>query len=319
MAREIIVFSMDGNVNTPKKVTVDIGTLIKTISDGEEEWLLKFSTSDFSDNIRNTTIKSIYLDELSSGWYKSSGLVNNSFTITNNCDSFNICIDGSQGIYTVVLDHDENLNGVVIAKDIESKIKNIPTTDEWLESDIDFSFGYTNCRVKYRDSKFYVLSGSSGVYSGENKSSVSISRVVGNAAYNILGFHLGVSSEKIDSTITPESLLIMDYVVGESEVKIDNNINPNSGDVFYITDDVNEDYFVCVSGSSIGTLKVQTQIEYNYSGISNNYLAGQSKVQLIKKTDPDFKPTNYTSSLDDMIKWGINSIADKIDYEEYGV
>jgi len=319
VAKEIIVFSIDGNVNTPKRVMVDIGTLIKTSSNGEEEWLLKFYTPHFSDNIRNTSIKSIYLDELSSGWYKSSGLVNNLYTITNNCDSLNVCIDGSQGIYKIVLDHNENLNGRVVAKDIESKIRNIPSTDEWLDNDINLSFGYTNCRVKYKDSKFYILSGSSGAYSGENKSSVSISRVVGDGAYNMLGFHLGINSEELDSISATESLLITNYTVGDQEVKIGNEIKPNNGDVFYITDDINEDYFVCVSGTSIGTLKVQTQAEYNYSGITHDYLAGQSKVQLVKKTDPDFKPPNYTSSLDDMIKWGISSIADKIDYIEYGV
>ena len=319
MAKEIVVFDLNNPSSAAKIVYVDIGTLIRTGSGGEEEWLIKFYTQEYSNNITLDNIRSLYLDELSSGWYKSSGLVDSYYTMGTNCDSLNIKIDGSQGTYPIVLDHGNSLTGKVVAKDIENKIKEIPETGEWLDNDSSLSFGYTNCRVNYIDSKFYVLSGSSGNYSGDKKSSVSIEKVTSNTAYEVLGFSLGVNSEDLDSTIITESLLVSNYNSDTEDLIVGNNITPQDGEAFYITDGINEDYFVCISGSVTGNLKVQTYSVNSYIGIKHNYLSGQSKVQIVKDTDPDFAPPNYTTSLDDMIKWGIASISNKIDYTAYGV
>ena len=319
MAKEIVVFDLNDPTSTAKTVFVDIGTLIKKGVGGEEEWLLKFYTYSHKNNITRESVKAVYLHELSSGWYKSSGLTNNNYSIDSSCDMLNIKIDGSQGTYTITLDHGDNLTGKVVSKDIENKINKIPEEVEWLENDNNLIFGYTNCRVKYNDDKFYILSGSSGYYSGNKKSSVSVTTVVGNTAYELLGFNLGTNSEDLDSIIINEASLLTNYVIDTEDIIIDNDIIPECGEAFYITDGLNEDYFVCISGSETGNLKVQTYTNNSYVGIKHNYLAGQSKIQLVKKNDPDFKPTNYTSSLDEMIKWGINVISNQIDYSIYGV
>jgi len=316
VAKEIVVFDSSRPEYDSKIVKVDIGTLIQTGHGGEEKWLLKFYTPEFSDVDSRTGIKSVYLDQLSSGWYKSSGLVDNSYTISTNNDSLNIRLDNSSGTYNIVLDHGTGLKGKVVANEIKRKINDIPNSVDWVDEGDPIKFCYTNCNVKYKDDKFYILSGSSGEYSGAEVSSVRVSEVSGNTCYYTLGFHLGVSSEVLSDIIIKESLLLQNYVTNTSNLIIDNNISPEDGDVFYITDDLNEDYFVCVSGSVVGNLKIQTSAFNSYIGIKNNYLAGATKIQLLKKNDPDFIPTNYTTSIDDMIKWGINNIANKIDYRD---
>jgi len=314
MAKEIVVFDSSNPEYDAKIVKVDIGTLIQTGHGGEEKWLLKFYTPEVSDVDLRTGIKSVYLNQLSSGWYKSSGLVGNSYTISTNNDSLNIRLDNSSGIYKIVLDHGTELKGKVVANEIKRKINDIPNSVDWIDVGDPIKFCYTNCNVKYKNNKFYILSGSSGKYSGVGASSVRVSKVNGDSCYYTLGFHLGVSSEALDSIIIKESLLLQDYITNTSNLIIDNNINPKDGDVFYITDDVNEDYFVCISGSVVGNLKIQTLAFNSYIGIKNNYLAGATKIQVLKRNDPDFIPTNYTTTIDDMIKWGINNIANKIDY-----
>jgi len=314
VSKEIVVFDSTHPEYDAKIVKVDIGTLIQAGHSGEEKWLLKFYTSEFSNVDLRTGIKSVYLNQLSSGWYKSSGLVDNSYTISINNDSLNICLDNSSGTYKIVLDHGIELKGKVVANEIKRKINDIPNSIDWIDVGDSIKFCYTNCNVKYKDDKFYILSGSSGEYSGVEVSSVRVSEVIGDSCYYTLGFHLGVSSEVLDDTIIKESLLLQNYITNTSNLMVDNTINPEDGDVFYITDDLNEDYFVCVSGSVVGNLKVQTSILNSYIGIKNNYLAGATKIQVLKKNDPDFIPTNYTTSIDDMIKWGINNIANKIDY-----
>jgi len=314
MAKEIVVFDLNNPSSDPKIVKVDIGTLIRSSHEGEEEWLLKFYTLDYSDIALKKNIKSIYLDELSSGWYKSSGLVDTDYIITGGNDSFSIQIDNSIGIYTVTINHGEGLKGEVVARDIKEKINGLPDSGSWVESEEDITYSYRNCNVKYKDKKFYILSGSSGTYSGDDSSSVRVSKVSGDSCFNILGFDLGISSEVLDTTIIDEFLLGVDYISNTENLNVGLTIVPEENSSYYITDGSNEDYFICISGSTVGNLKVQTYSNNSYIGIKHNYLAGQSKIQLIKSTDPDFKPTNYTSSVDEMIKWGINNIANKIDY-----
>ena len=316
MAKEIVVFDFEHPEYDAKTVKVDIGTLIQTGHSGEEKWLLKFYTSELSNVDSREGIKSVYLEQLSSGWYKSSGLVGTSFTISTNNDSLNIRLDNSSGTYKIILDHGTGLKGTVVANEIKRKINDIPNSVDWIDIGDPIKFCYTNCNVKYKDDKFYILSGSSGEYSGSEVSSVDVSEVSGDTCYYTLGFHLGVSSKSLDSIIINESLLLQDYVTNTSNLLLDNNISPEDGDVFYITDDLNEDYFICISGSTVGNLKVQTSNVNSYIGIKNNYLAGATKIQVLKKNDPDFIPTNYTISIDDMIKWGINNIANKIDYRD---
>ena len=226
MAKEIVVFDLNDPTSTAKTVFVDIGTLIKKGVGGEEEWLLKFYTYSHKNNITRESVKAVYLHELSSGWYKSSGLTNNNYSIDSSCDMLNIKIDGSQGTYTITLDHGDNLTGKVVSKDIENKINKIPEEVEWLENDNNLIFGYTNCRVKYTDDKFYILSGSSGYYSGNKKSSVSVTTVVGNTAYELLGFNLGTNSEDLDSIIINEASLLTNYVIDTEDIIIDNDIIP---------------------------------------------------------------------------------------------
>ena len=98
MAKEIVVFDLSNTEYDSKIVKVDIGTLIQIGHSGEEKWLLKFYTSEFSNVDSRTGIKSVYLNQLSSGWYKSSGLVDDSYTISTNNDGLNVRLDNSSGI-----------------------------------------------------------------------------------------------------------------------------------------------------------------------------------------------------------------------------
>ena len=314
MAKEVVVFDLDNMSSDPKIVKVDIGTLIQTRQEGEEKWLLKFYTYEYSDAELKSGIKSIYLDQLSSGWFKSSGLVNTSYTITDQNDSLNVQIDGSIGIYTIVLEHGQGLKGSVVANDIKRKINAIPDSEDWIDGEDIIKFSYVNCIVKYKDDKFYILSGSSGAYSGSESSTIRVFKVSGDNAYNTLGFNLGISSEEINMYVVTETLLLVNYISDTDNLIIGPELVPSNGEVCYITDNVNEDYFVCLSGSIAGNIKVQTTANNSYIGIKHGFLAGETKIQLLKPNDPDFNPTNYTSSVDDMIKWGINSIANKIDY-----
>jgi len=114
MAVNVTVYDLDNYPDNGQTVTVDHATLVPMSYDGDEQWVISFSTAAYSDNANLTTIQDIYVREVRAGWAKSSGLVGTGgkFTITPSTgDSMNVKMDDSSQYYTITISSGTNLGG----------------------------------------------------------------------------------------------------------------------------------------------------------------------------------------------------------------
>lgn len=299
-----------GNV---KRVTLDQESLVPQDYEGDEQFVLNFSTSAYSDNTSRTAIQDYYITGFKSGWCKSSGFKGTNFALDSSNCSLEIKIDSttsgiSDGYYRVTLSHEDGLpiTGDSVAADLESKIRDISLET----ADTGYEIAYANAVVEFQGGKFWIISGSAGnYYTGSNKSSVKVRPSSDNDCSELLGFDLYTSSEAIASTAIKEAYLTSDYTTtgGIDSIDVSVNIGASVNDCLMLTDRTNTDYLqiTTVSGSTL---------YFDGSKVDNNYSANVSKVQLLREQDPDADPTLWFDSIDKISRHGIKVIMSQIDY-----
>ena len=118
-----------GNV---KRVTVDQESVVPQGYEGDEQFMLSFSTSAYSDIASRTAIQDYYVTHFRAGWCKSSGFTGTKFALDSTHNSLEVKIDSttsgiSSGYYRVTLDHNNGIpiDAEVVAADLEDKIRAI--------------------------------------------------------------------------------------------------------------------------------------------------------------------------------------------------
>ena len=318
MAITVNLYDLDNYPDNPKKGTVDLAQMVPTGYRGDEQYVLKFTTTAYSDVTNKTPITDTYVQEMLCGWARSSGFagIGGKFTITSSTNKLRVKIDEStggsySGYYEITLDEGVNITGEVIAADIEAKLRDV-TLDT---TDASFTKSYNSCVCTYRNGKFMLQSGSvSNTFIGAGRSSVSIqtSSFVNNAAAT-LGFDMGVTSEGLASTAIKEVVTTGNYTVGGSTLAVGNGLGVTAGDALCITDGTNTDYFVAVSGTTDTSIHVPNVSEHNFNAIQNNYTLG-AKVQLMKPSDPEVDPVSALTTVDQVCRWGVMSLLNQIDF-----
>lgn len=314
MATNVTVYDLENYPDNSKTVTVDQSQVVPVGYEGDEQWVLSFVTSAYSDNTNTTAIQDIYVQEIRAGWAKSSGLVGTGgkFTLGTSSHKLGIKMDASSQYY-VNLDEGTNITGDGIAADMEVKIRAIPSSHLWSSS--DDSLAYKNASVEYEGGKFKIISGSvSPYYTGANRSSVNVTASGADTCYSVLGFDLGVNSETIAGVSAAEVSLAADFSSDTSPMTIGAGTGVTVGDCLMITNGTTTDYFTALSGTTDTSVVVSTTATNKFHGVQNNYVAGEAKIQLLREQDPDQMPVSYYDTVDGIIRWGIKSIANQIDF-----
>lgn len=324
MAINIDTQDIDQYPGTIKRVTIDQDTIVPTGFEGDEQFVIKVSTTAYSDNTTNTSIPATYITDFDIGWAKSSGLAGTGGKFALDSTHCNLKVkmdntisgsDGS-GYYTITLAYDANgisLKGEVVAVDMENKIRAITC----VTADTGYQYAYSNASVEFRDGKFWITSGTIGrYYTGEYKSSVSITAADTNDCSALLGFNIPITSESVANTTVPEALITANYTTDTATLNISPGTGVVAGDCLLITDGVNKDYFTAltVDGTKT-TLTVPTTATNSFAGIAHSYtVASGTKVQILREQDPDGQPTAWCSSVDSIIRYALKNMINLIDY-----
>lgn len=309
MATNITVKDLDNYPDISKTITVDQKTLVPTGAQGDEKWVLSFVTTAYSDNTALTAIQDIYVQEFSTGWIKSSGLVDlgSSVIISPTSKSFRINIDSSS-VYDVMLTED-TYGPDSLADHMQSVIRAIPTASGsgWSSSDDQLSF--INAMVEYSEGKFKIISGNvSEFYTGNSKSAVHVQASGVDTLYKDLGFNLGTNSEAIATRDIKESLVLTSCGPTSSAIVVNTMTTLTSGDPIAIIDETNTEYFIAQYGTT------PTNIVIVSGTLTNSYTGTEAKVQRLRLQDPDQEPVNYHSTVDSIMRWGIMSTLNQIDF-----
>lgn len=321
MATNITVYDLENYPDNPKTVTIDQKSVVPVGGEGDEKWVFSCVTSAYGDT-GATAIQDLYVQEIKTGWLKSSGFVGTGgkFTITSSSNELKVKIDnsagatGGGGYYTITLASGTNRDADDIADDIKTKIRALPDDSSWITNDDPYKLAYMNASVEYKDGKFWIISGSvSPYYTGDSRSSVKVVKVAADTCYETLGFDLSVDSQTIAGTGIKEALLTSSYTVEEDTLYIGGGTGVTVGDCLMITDGANKtDYFTALSGTISTEVAVSTTAVNGHAGILNNYTAGVSKVQILREQDPDQAPLAWHDTVDSIIRYGIKSIANQI-------
>lgn len=324
MAIQIDTQDLVNYPGTTKRVTIDLESIVPLGSEGDEKFVLSATTSAYSNNTSRTAIQDLYVTEMKSGWCKSSGFAGASgkFYIDDTHKSIKIKMDATvsgtdgNGYYTVTLTPNEDqtpISGEVIAAELEEGIRAI--ADNLNTNDTGFYSAYRNASVEYRNSKFWIVSGSiSSYYSGNNRSSVLVASADTNDCLEILGFDLPTSSYALSNVAVKETLLNSNYVAGAGTLSVNTGTGASVGKAFMITDGTNTEYFTALSGTTDSSIVVATEATNGFDAIVNGYSANKARIQLLREQDPESVPTNWYTSIDQLIRFGIKTISNQIDY-----
>jgi len=303
-----------GNV---KRVTVDQESVVPQGYEGDEQFMLSFSTTAYSDNDARTNIQDLYITDFKAGWCKSSGFAGNKFALDSTHRAIEVKLDSttsgvSDGYYRITLEHSDGIpvDAEVVAADIETKIRAL--ADNLEGEDVGFRLAYMTSSVEFKGGRFWIVSGSlSSFYSGANKSSVKVRPSSLLDCSETLGFNLSTDSEATDSLAVKEALVLTDYVAtasGVGAITISANIGAAVNDCMVITDRVNQDYF------QITDVTGGTAIEFDRSKVTNDYDMLKTKVQLLREQDPDADPTLWMADVDKITRHGVKTMINQIDY-----
>jgi hypothetical protein len=309
-----------------KTVTVDQSSIVPTGYEGDEQYVQKFSTTAYSDIATTTSIQAIYVTDFKTGWCKSSGFAGSGgkFSLDATHYKLNVKIDAStttsgssvgDGYYEISLAYNQDstpVDGSAVAADMEEKIRAISLHTE----DTGFALSYLNASVEYQDGKFYIVSGSVGSYfSGDDRSSVKVMEAATNGCAAELGFNLPLDSETLAGIAIKESYITSNYTTNTTPLAIAAGTGVTAGDCLMITDGVNTDYFTAISGTTSTSVVVATSANNNYVGIANSYTTTSgARVQILRQQDPEGIPTMWYTNIDAIVRWGIKSMVNQIDY-----
>lgn len=324
MALNIDTQDLENYPGIVKRVTLDQEQIVPTGYEGDEQFMLSFSTTAYSDNIARTRIQDLYVTGFKAGWCRSSGFTGSSgkFNVLASANTLQVKIDATvsgsdgSGYYPIVLDYNLDstpIAGEVIAADMETKIRAL--VNSLVTADAGLDMAYRNASVEYTGGKFWIISGTAGKYfSGSNRSSVKVIAGATNDASEVLGFNLSTDSESLASVAVKEALISQDYTVGNATLYIDTGTSVAQGDCMMITDGTNTDYFPVLGVATDTDITVPVSGTNGFDGISNNYTASEAKVQVLKEQDPSATPTMYHSTIDSITRFGLKSIINQIDY-----
>lgn len=313
----VTVYDLDNYPDNSKTITVLLTSVVPIGSEGDEKWVISATTTAYSDNTSRTSIQDLYVRDIKAGWLHSSGLVGTSgkFTIGSSSKTLGIKMDNSANTYYIVLDEGTNIGGDALAADMETKIRAIPESVQWNTADNGHRLAYMNATVAFEDNKFKIVSGSmSQYYTGSNKTAVDVTISGADTAYANLGFNLSLSSEDMSATSIKETLVTTGYTTDTTPLIIGGGTGVVAGNALYITDGTNSDYFTALSGTTDTNIVVATTGNNSYVGISHSYLAATSKVQIMSFGDPDAGPAPAYTNVDEIVRFGIKSITNQIDF-----
>ena len=308
MARNITVYDLEHYPDNSKTVTVDQQSIVPTGYAGDEQWVLSFTTNAYSDNTNNTAIQDIYVQEMRDGWYKSSGLVNIGATVAvlSGSKTLGVNIDNSSKWYYVGLT-EENYGPDALADHIEDQIRAIPTTGNWSTSDDPLS--YKNVQVEYYNGKFKIISGTvSEFYSGTTRTSVAVTHSGSDTFYYDLGFDLGTGSYNVATTTIKESLVTSSCGPVSTAIVVNTMTGLAAGDPIAITDNVNTDYVIAQAGTTTSNIVIIS------GSLNSSYTTNKAKVQKLRIQDPDQQPVMYHDNADSIMRWGVLSLINQIDF-----
>jgi len=327
MAQSITVYDLENYPDNPKTMSLDQKSIVPAGQEGDEKWVLSFTTSAYSNNTNHTAISDLYIQEMRGGWLKSSGFTGSGggkFTIGASSKQLKIKLDNSVGAaagvgyYTITLTEGTNLTGDAIAADIETQIRALPDDNSWVDADTTagFELAYISCAVEYSDGRFRIISGSvSPYYTGVSRSSVKVTKVDGDTCYEVLGFNLPIDSQTIAGVGIKEALVTTTYAPDGASLKIAAGTGVVAGDALLITNGTSTDYFTALSGTVDTDVVVPTSGSNGYIGIANSYTEDVSKVQVLREQDPENEPVSYYDTVDSITRRGIINIINQIDFE----
>ena len=321
MAINISVQDLENYPGNVKSVSVDQISVVPQGQEGDEKYVLKFSTTAYSNASERTAIQDYYVTGFKSGWARSSGFAGNAgqFSLTSSANRVMVKIDSTvsgtngEGYYEIILNYNEDstaISGETIAEDLELKIRAL--ADILNTADIGYVAAYRNASVEYKNGKFWIVSGStSNYYSGINKSSVDVISGLSDDASATLGFDLKTTSETLDAAAIREALVSVSYVTGNSGITINQNIGASKNDCLLITDRTNSDYFQ-LDATPIGGVA----LTFSSTAIVHNYTANITKVQLLREQDPESGPVPWFEDVDKLNRHGIKCMINAIDFSE---
>lgn len=324
MALSIDTQDLTNYPGTSKRVSIDLDSIVPIGAEGDEQFVLSASTTAYSNNTSRTSIQDLYITDMVAGWCKSSGFAGSAgkFYLDATHKSLKVKMDATvsgtdgNGYYTVTLtpnDDDTPVNGSVVAAELETEIRAI--ADNLETADTGYATAYRNASVEYKNGKFWVVSGSIGsYYSGNNRSSVDIKPADTNDCTQRLGFDLPTTSYALAGVAVKETLLNSSYTADTDTVSVNTGTGAQSGMAFMITDGTNTEYFTALSGTTDSSIKVATMGTNGFTAISNSYSANEARLQLLKEQDPEGTPTSWYTSIDQLVRYGIKSMASQIDY-----
>lgn len=305
-----------------KRVSVDQEKIVPMGFEGDEQFVITVGTSAYSDNVSRTQIQDLYITDFVSGWCKSSGFkgVGGKFALDSSHNELKVRLDSTvsgsdgSGYYTISLAHSNGvaIPGEVIAEDMESKLRNV----ECVTADAGHQLAYKNSVVEFKNGKFWIVSGSIGrYYTGPYRSSVSVAAADSNDCSSILGFDINMTSEGLANNTVAQALLTQDYTADTNTLYISAGAGVEAGNCIMIKDSNGNKEYVSVLAVSGTELTIPTNSSNGYIGITNNYLvADSSYIQVLKEQDPDAQPTPWFDNVDSLIRYGVSSIINQIDY-----
>ena len=323
MAINVTTQDLENYPGTTKTVTLDQDSIIPVGEEGDEKYVLKFSTAAYSDNTNNTSIQTLYITDFKMGWCKSSGFAGSSgkFDLDATHNKLKIKLDATasgtdgNGYYTITLDYNVDstpISGEAVAADMENKIRDLTM----ITADAGYALSYLNASVWWQDNKLYITSGSVGdFYTGSNRSSV---RILPASTYDCsdeLGFDLNMNTESMASVAIKEAVLGVNYTTDTTPLTIGAGTGVVAGDCLMIQDGVHVDYFTAISGTTDVSVVVATTGNNNYIGIAHDYTtASGAIIQKLRRQDPDGQPTMWYTNIDDITRFGIKTMVNQIDY-----
>lgn len=319
MAINVDTQDLENYPGTVKRVAIDQTSLVPQGNEGDESYVLSFSTTAYSDNTARTAIQTLYVTNFKSGWCRSSGFagVANKFALTASGNTIGIKIDNTvsgtdgSGYYDIVLDYNVNstaVPGTTVAADMELKIRAL--ADNLVTADLGYKLAYMNASVEYMDGRFWIVSGSmEDYYTGSSRSSVAVRAGSSNDASTILGFDVYTSSEDMAGIAVTEAMLVSSFTASGTSMAISQNLGASEGDCLMITDRTNTDYFQ-LNADPVGG----TALTFGAGVVKNDYVANSAKVQILREKDPFSEPYLWHDTVDSIARFGLKTIINQIDY-----
>jgi hypothetical protein len=311
----VTVYDLENYPDNGKTVTVALASVVPVGAEGDERWVISSSTTGYSDITNRTAIQDVYIRDIKAGWAKSSGLKGSTFTISGTNRTLGVKMDAITNTYYITLTQGTNLSGDAIADDMETQIRAIPDGGAWNSSDSGYELSYKNASVDFTNNRFTVVAGSMGsYYTGANRTAVVITASGADTAYTDLGFSLGNTSQTMAGLVPKEVALGTSYTTDTSPMTIGAGTGVVEGSALYITDGTNSDYFIAISGTTDTSVVVATAATHNYTGVAHSYTAGAAKVQVLQYGDPESVPVPYYTNVDSLVRFGIKTMANQLDY-----